>query len=111
MTIGGRLKEIREERLHINQSQLAELGGCKKSAITQWEKGEGYPDALFLKLISNNADVLYIINGKSSPHTDAEHELLANYRDCSEEDAQAIRDMAKMGKKKTDDNNIDLEII
>lgn len=55
--------------------------------------------------------VLYIINGKTGSRTDAEHELLVNYRACSEAAAQLVSDLAAKGKNDADDNAIDLNLL
>ena len=63
MSIFNRLKEERK-RLGHNQPDFGELGGVKKLAQINYEKGERKPDSAYLaRIASAGADVQYIITG------------------------------------------------
>lgn len=66
MNTGTRLREERE-RLGYSQSVFGEIGGVKKLAQINYEKGERYPDAAYLsKVAEAGADVAYILTGHRS---------------------------------------------
>lgn len=93
-SIGARLKAERE-RLDLSQEAMAALGGVKKRAQQNYEKGNRAPDAIYLSGIEKaGVDILYILMGtrigdpKLVPEEAA---LLDNYRNSSEEGKQAIQ--------------------
>lgn len=60
----GRLREERE-RLGLNQTDFAELGGVKKLAQFNYEKGERYPDAGYLMAVAaSGVDTQYLLSGE-----------------------------------------------
>jgi phage repressor protein C with HTH and peptisase S24 domain len=61
-TLGGRLKEERE-RLGMNQTDFAAVGGVKKLSQLDYEADKRVPDANFLVNISGIADTQYIMFG------------------------------------------------
>jgi transcriptional regulator with XRE-family HTH domain len=64
MSTGDRLREERE-RTGLNQVAFAALGGVKKLAQINYEKGERSPDADYLAgLAAAGVDVLYVITGQ-----------------------------------------------
>lgn len=63
MNTGDRLRSERE-RLGLNQTEFGQLGGVKKLAQINYEKGDRQPDAAYLAAIAAaGADVLYILTG------------------------------------------------
>lgn len=63
-TIGARLREERE-RLSMNQTDFAKIGGVQKRAQVNYESGERYPDASYLAAVAEaKVDVLYVLTGK-----------------------------------------------
>ncbi len=79
-TFFDRLREERK-RLGLNQVDFAEIGGVKKGAQINYERGERSPDADYLSgVAAAGVDVLYVITGVRAPITDDERELLAGYR-------------------------------
>lgn len=80
--IGIRLKEERE-RLGLSQLALGEIGGVKKLAQLNYEKGERFPDASYLLAISHiGIDIQYVVTGARSAALlpDDETELIKHYR-------------------------------
>ena len=64
MNISVRLREERE-RLGLNQVEFGSIGGVKKLAQINYEKGERHPDSAYLAAIAAaGADVLYILTGQ-----------------------------------------------
>ena len=64
MNISDRLREDRE-RLGLNQVEFGSIGGVKKLAQINYEKGERHPDSAYLAAIAAaGADVLYILTGQ-----------------------------------------------
>ena len=64
MNISDRLREERE-RLGMNQVDFGAVGGVKKLAQINYEKGERSPDSAYLAAIAAaGADVLYILTGQ-----------------------------------------------
>lgn len=64
MNISDRLREERE-RLGLNQVDFGAVGGVKKLAQINYEKGERHPDSAYLAAIAAaGADVLYILTGQ-----------------------------------------------
>lgn len=66
-------KRLREERLRLkcNQENFAEIGGVKKLAQINYEKGERTPTGSFLAAVAKiGVDVNYVITGKRTPNTD-----------------------------------------
>lgn len=62
-TFGDRLKEERE-RLGFNQTDFGALGGVKKQAQLNYEKGERNPDSAYISAIANHGvDILYLVTG------------------------------------------------
>lgn len=66
MDICNRLRAERE-RLGFNQTDFGAIGGVKKLAQINYEKGERQPDSRYLAAIAAaGADVLYILTGQRS---------------------------------------------
>lgn len=94
---GSRLREERE-RLGYNQSDFGEVGGVKKLAQFNYEKGERVPDAMYLSAIAAiGADVLYILTGQRTgetppapPLSQREKALLGNYRGSDDKGRRAV---------------------
>ncbi|HIE2486079.1 TPA: helix-turn-helix domain-containing protein [Pseudomonas aeruginosa] len=117
-TIGQRLREERE-RLGLNQTDFAEIGGIQKRAQINYEKDERHPDAAYLAAITEaGVDVLYVLVGQRQvgvtsppaqeqevPLTPEERALLENFRHCSPDTRAAIKAtsdaLAQRRKKKT----------
>lgn len=81
-SIGDRLREERL-RLGLSQAALGEIGGVRKQAQLNYEKGERNPDAAYLSAISKfGADIQFIVIGTRSAEAlnDDEQELLNLFR-------------------------------
>ncbi|MGL4486488.1 MAG: XRE family transcriptional regulator [Yersinia sp. (in: enterobacteria)] len=64
--IGERLRKERE-RLGLSQLAFGELGGVKKLAQLNYEKGDRYPDAQYLAALARfGVDVQYVVTGDYS---------------------------------------------
>lgn len=98
--IGDRLKEERE-RQGLNQEEFGLIGGVKRNAQANYEKGDRSPDADYLSAISEGgADVLYIITGfrksiQLNALGDDEQEMLAHFRHLSERKKSAFISFVK----------------
>lgn len=82
LSIGERLKEERE-RLGLSQLAFGELGGVKKLAQHNYEKGDRYPDALYLSALAKfGIDIQYVVTGERSASVMAQDEtrLIELYR-------------------------------
>lgn len=63
MSTGERLKEERV-RLGLSQAALGEIGGVRKQAQLNYEKGERNPDSAYLSAIAKfGADIQFIVTG------------------------------------------------
>lgn len=89
LNTNDRLRSERE-RLGLNQEQFGALGGVKKLAQINYEKGDRSPDAAYLSAIAlAGADVLYILTGQRSRPVPAaglpkdQQALLNSYELCS----------------------------
>jgi len=81
-TFGERLRAERK-RLGLTQEALAAVGGVKKLAQINYEKGATAPDAAYLAAVSERGvDVLFLIAGhiNEAQLSDDETEMLAGYR-------------------------------
>ena len=107
MTIGDRIKELREEK-QITQAELAEMIGMTQDSISLWEKGRRIPNTPYLislcKIFNVTTDYLLgreIENNDlataTSKHPRDELLLLQAYRAMSQ------------GKKKALFNMLDLD--
>jgi len=94
-SLGNRLREERE-RLGLSQEAFGEIGGVKKLAQRNYEKGNRQPDASYLTAVAAiGVDVMYVLTGQRvAPVQPAlsrrEAALVDNYRHCAQEDQQAI---------------------
>lgn len=92
-----RLREERE-RLGYNQADFGEIGGVKKLAQFNYEKGERSPDAAYLAKISAiGVDIVYLITGQRSfpvALNPKEEALLDNYRNSNEAGKKAVETTA-----------------
>lgn len=92
-----RLREERE-RLGYNQADFGEVGGVKKLAQFNYEKGERSPDADYLaKIAAIGVDVVYLITGQRSVPVALnrkEEALLDNYRNSNEAGKKAVETTA-----------------
>lgn len=82
LSSGERLREERI-RLGLSQAALGEIGGVRKQAQLNYEKGERSPDVAYLSAIAKfGADVQFIITGIRSAEALApdEEELLNLFR-------------------------------
>ncbi|MDU1170734.1 MAG: helix-turn-helix transcriptional regulator [Citrobacter freundii] len=79
---GERLKEERV-RLGLSQAALGEIGGVRKQAQLNYEKGERNPDSAYLSAIAKfGADIQYIVTGIRSAESlsSDEKELINLFR-------------------------------
>lgn len=74
---GERLKEERV-RLGLSQAALGEIGGVRKQAQLNYEKGERNPDSAYLSAIAKfGADIQYIVTGIRSAESLSSDEKLS----------------------------------
>ncbi|MBG6247323.1 MULTISPECIES: helix-turn-helix domain-containing protein [Symbiopectobacterium] len=83
-TIGSRLREERD-KLGMNQTDFAKLGGQSRGSQAYYERDERSPDARYLSTLSRlEVDVLYVLTGRRTPDigdiTNDEIELIKLYR-------------------------------
>jgi transcriptional regulator with XRE-family HTH domain len=79
---GERLKEERV-RLGLSQAALGEIGGVRKQAQLNYEKGERNPDSAYLSAIAKfGADIQFIVTGIRSAESlsSDEKELISLFR-------------------------------
>jgi len=101
LNIGTRLREERE-RLGLSQEALGVIGGVRKLAQFNYEKGDRQPDAAYLAAVAAaGADVLYILTGRRSqpvlPTADLsprQRALLANHEAADEAGKRIIEGAA-----------------
>lgn len=82
MTIGNRLKEVRDAK-KMSQEAFGAVAGVKQQAQFRYEKGERYPDGLYFENIAKiGCDVQYIITGEpsSAKLSDDETKMLELFR-------------------------------
>ncbi|QYN44480.1 helix-turn-helix transcriptional regulator [Gilliamella sp. ESL0441] len=83
--IGLRLKEERE-RMGLSQVAMGEIANVKKLTQLNYEKGERFPDALYLSTLANfGLDVQYVITGIRSAQNLSvdEQDLINKFRSAS----------------------------
>ncbi len=96
-SIGSRLKEEREQRLHWSQEYLAGIVGSSRRAVVEWERGASTPGADAITLLGEaGMDVLYVLTGTRTPTARAalspeEKALLDNYKNADDEGRAAAR--------------------
>lgn len=107
MTIGDRIKELREEK-QITQAELADMIGMTQDSISLWEKGRRIPNTLYLiplcKIFNVTTDYLL---GRESEYSENAADTQAQPRDELLL-LQAYRTMS-LGKKKALFNMLDLD--
>lgn len=97
MSLGGRLRKVREE-MGLSQAELAEIAGVIRTSQGFYERGKRTPDTAYLeKIAAAGADVVYILTGfraQSPTLSPVEADLLDNFRACEEVDQSALRQLA-----------------
>jgi transcriptional regulator with XRE-family HTH domain len=99
MSLGARLREVREE-MGLSQTELAEIGGVIRNSQGSYERSERMPDTGYMQKIgAAGADIIYILTGIratafSSMLSPEEQALLDNFRACEEADQSALRQLA-----------------
>ncbi|WP_175784262.1 helix-turn-helix domain-containing protein [Burkholderia ambifaria] len=108
--IGDRLREERV-RLGLSQEDFGAIGGVKKLAQGNYEKGMRVPDAAYLAAIAAaGVDVLYVVTGTRAVPIEStlsrdEEALLDNYRHSAPDGQAAVRRTASalaQSRKKND---------
>lgn len=97
--VGERLREERL-RLGLKQEELADIGGVKKNAQFNYEKGVRAPSASYLAAVAAvGVDVNYLLTGQrslsESDLTPEEQALLSNYRSTPAEKRKSIDDLSE----------------
>lgn len=93
--IGDRLRDERE-RLGKNQDEFGLIGGVKRNAQANYERGDRSPDAeYFAAIAEGGVDVLYILVGQRKPTateslSQIESDLIAKYRGLPEADQAVV---------------------
>jgi transcriptional regulator with XRE-family HTH domain len=97
--LGSRLKEARK-RLGLSQQEFGAIGGVEANAQGKYESGERIPRSDYLAALKKKGiDVLYILSGEKTPMaseslSDAERNIIMHYRVLSEDDREAISQLA-----------------
>ncbi|WP_118185290.1 helix-turn-helix domain-containing protein [Paraburkholderia phosphatilytica] len=94
-TFAIRLKQERR-RLHMTQTDFANVGGVQKHAQFNYEKGLRFPDASYLARIAQvGVDVQYLLTGRTSELAtlaleEDEERLLAGYRELRPREKRGV---------------------
>jgi len=97
--LGARLKEERKG-LGLSQHEFGAIGGVEANAQGKYESGERVPRSDYLAALGQQrVDVLYILSGKRTPIasdslSDAERAIITHYRTLSDDDKEAISQLA-----------------
>ncbi|MFJ5295795.1 helix-turn-helix domain-containing protein [Pseudomonas sp. NPDC088368] len=97
--LGSRLKEERK-RLGLSQQEFGTVGGVEANAQGKYESGERIPRSDYLAALDKKGvDVLYVLSGKRTPMAaeslnEAERAIITHYRALSEDDQEAISQLA-----------------
>lgn len=85
MSLGGRIKKLREESLRISKKELSLLLGVSQSAVNQWENGTNYPSQKRLIELSRVLNTTYewLVNGTTSSFDDGSEYEVPFYEDVS----------------------------
>lgn len=105
---GERLKEERV-RLGLSQAALGEIGGVRKQAQLNYEKGERNPDSAYLSAIAKfGADIQFIVTGIRSAESLSpdEKELINLFRQASLAVKAAALAALNAGNAATDSINV-----
>ncbi|HEE9899544.1 helix-turn-helix transcriptional regulator [Enterobacter roggenkampii] len=107
-SIGERLKEERV-RLGLSQAALGEIGGVRKQAQLNYEKGERNPDSAYLSAIAKfGADIQFIVTGIRSAESLSpdEKELITLFRQAPLAVKAAALAALNAGNAATDSINV-----
>ncbi|EAT5343357.1 MULTISPECIES: helix-turn-helix domain-containing protein [Citrobacter] len=105
---GERLKEERL-RLGLSQAALGEIGGVRKQAQLNYEKGERNPDSAYLSAIAKfGADIQFIVTGIRSAESLSpdEKELINLFRQAPLAVKAAALAALNAGNAATDSINV-----
>lgn len=105
---GKRLKEERL-RLGLSQAALGEIGGVRKQAQLNYEKGERNPDSAYLSAIAKfGADIQFIVTGIRSAESLSpdEKELINLFRQAPLAVKAAALAALNAGNAATDSINV-----
>ena len=97
--LGSRLKEERK-RLGLSQQDFGSIGGVEANAQGKYESGERIPRSDYLAALGKKGiDVMYVLSGERTPIAtdslnDAERAVITHYRALSEDDREAISQLA-----------------
>ncbi|WP_296256171.1 MULTISPECIES: helix-turn-helix domain-containing protein [unclassified Pseudomonas] len=97
--IGSRLKEERKS-LGLSQQEFGAIGGVEANAQGKYENGDRIPRSDYLAALGEKGvDLLYVLSGKRTPMpeeslNEAERAIITHYRVLSEEDRDAISQLA-----------------
>lgn len=85
MSLGGRIKKLREESLCISKKELSALLGVSQSAVNQWENGINYPSQKRLIELSRVLNTTYewLVNGITNSSNDGSEFEVPFYEDVS----------------------------
>lgn len=108
-----RLKELRTKR-KLTQSEFAKQFNISNGAIGNWESGKRTPDSDMLVKIANffNVTTDYLLGNSDEPSDtnditfdDFTYAFYDETKELTEEDKQALLQMAKILKKKSMEKN------
>lgn len=97
--LGSRLKEERK-RLGLSQQEFGTIGGVEANAQGKYENGERIPRCDYMAALGKKGvDILYVLSGTSTPMSadslsDAERAIITHYRTLSENDQDAMSQLA-----------------
>ncbi len=78
MSLGDRIKKLREDSLGVSKKELSIILGVTQSAVNQWENGISYPSQKNLIKLSHVLDTSYewLVRGsKDSSSDDSEYKI------------------------------------
>lgn len=99
MSVGDRLREVREE-MGFSQAEFAEIAGVMRNSQGFYERGKRTPDTEYLeKIAAAGADIIYVLTGIRAKSmgfmlSPEEQALLDSFRACEQIDRNAIRQLA-----------------
>ncbi|WP_049538454.1 XRE family transcriptional regulator [Vibrio harveyi] len=85
MSLGDRIKKLREESLRISKKELSVQLGVSQSAVNQWENGVNYPSQKRLIELSRVLNTTYewLVNGTTSSSNDGSEYEVPFYEDVN----------------------------
>jgi len=109
MNIGARLK-LERKRLGLSQTTIGMHGGVMKATQLNYENGNSYPDAAYLrKVAACGVDILYVVTGQRNPDipgvmvllSPKHQSLVTNFDAATEADKKIIEGVARLAAQQS----------